>query len=824
MKFRPGPKASSTWSRRARARHIDHARTDAGSGFTLIEVTIAAIMLMIVLIPMGYLMDTIVGQAATQSETTAAHQVAESWVEQLANQPATNIGLGPQTQLTSTVGGINYGVTTELNWADTSGTSLCITGSQPQVLVARVVVTWNNGTSKVSDSTQFDPINQVIDPTQGFLALPIYGNGAADQFSRSYSQRVSAIPVLLTSSALAAPGYETVYPTTDGCVFVELPAGTYSVSLSTPSGYSTPFAGYPLQSTATASEIINAQQTTVDLNGLYFDEGDTVTNNTAPAVTTVEDGVTCGPGATACATGGESTGGATLFTGSGTNWQQVTVTGSPGAVRFDAEACTTATNCFAVGEGTTGPDIATYNPVADTASLVQTNLTGAVGSAFSGANVQSLTNVVCNAAACVVSGVDNNGEPVYMTYTVATSTWSPVTVLPQAQSITSIACSTLTCVAIGTTTAGTNASFIYTIASSTWAAPTQFDPTKVNSATGIACTSSTCLVVGAGLLGHPPVYLTYADGGAWSTASPITGLASGDSVGQMTCVASTCFALGTHAGNPVSLSFATGAWTTLAAFPSGIATVSSLTCPDAAHCYATANASTSGTVIEYASSAWSIVLPNAVAAPTYMSGLSCTSSTTCYIAGTAASGAPEIITDAAGTWTPDLFSASLHSAAGTLANIDVFPASQTPTVQLLPSSPKVFYPSETGYLFWADNYPDAQAAANMGVTSCSNSANNGWLTPVAMTPGGTVTVGPGLGLLDVQIVSPTNRAPVPGVVVTATRNSCTGDAAQTVTTNTDGIAVLAVPPGTYAVTTPLGGTGTVTASQLGTLTPSSVKN
>jgi len=51
------------------------------------------------------------------------------------------------------------------------------------VLVARVVVTWNNGTSKVSDSTQFDPINQVIDPTQGFLALPIYGNGAADQFS-----------------------------------------------------------------------------------------------------------------------------------------------------------------------------------------------------------------------------------------------------------------------------------------------------------------------------------------------------------------------------------------------------------------------------------------------------------------------------------------------------------------------------------------------------------------------------------------------------------------------------------------------------------------
>jgi len=81
---------------RARARHIDHARTDAGSGFTLIEVTIAAIMLMIVLIPMGYLMDTIVGQAATQSETTAAHQVAESWVEQLANQPATNIGLAPR--------------------------------------------------------------------------------------------------------------------------------------------------------------------------------------------------------------------------------------------------------------------------------------------------------------------------------------------------------------------------------------------------------------------------------------------------------------------------------------------------------------------------------------------------------------------------------------------------------------------------------------------------------------------------------------------------------------------------------------------------------
>jgi len=163
-----------------------------------------------------------------------------------------------------------------------------------------------------------------------------------------------------------------------------------------------------------------------------------VTNNTAPAVTTVEDGVTCGPGATACATGGESTGGASLSPVRGPTGSR---SRSP-ARRGGPLRCRGVHDGHQLlrgGEGTTGPDIATYNPVADTASLVQTNLTGAVGSAFSGANVQSLTNIVCNAAACVVSGVDNNGEPVYMTYTVATSTWSPVTVLPQAQSITSIA-------------------------------------------------------------------------------------------------------------------------------------------------------------------------------------------------------------------------------------------------------------------------------------------------------------------------------------------------------------------------------------------------
>jgi len=112
----------------ARARHIDHARTDAGSGFTLIEVTIAAIMLMIVLIPMGYLMDTIVGQAATQSETTlptrSPSRGSSSW---RTNRRRTSVSApdaadehGRRHQLRGH---------TELNWADTSGTSLCITGA-----------------------------------------------------------------------------------------------------------------------------------------------------------------------------------------------------------------------------------------------------------------------------------------------------------------------------------------------------------------------------------------------------------------------------------------------------------------------------------------------------------------------------------------------------------------------------------------------------------------------------------------------------------------------------------------------------------------------
>jgi len=167
----------------------------------------------------------------------AAHQVAESWSSSWrTNRRRTSVSApdaadehGRRHQLR---------VTTELNWADTSAP---VVHHREPAAGARgqVVVTWNNGTSKVSDSTS--STRSTRSSTHQDSSTAHLRQRAADQFSRC-TRTGECDPVLLTSSALGCPGTDRYRPPT--AVSSSNSRGTTRVAQH-PSGYSTPFAGYP---------------------------------------------------------------------------------------------------------------------------------------------------------------------------------------------------------------------------------------------------------------------------------------------------------------------------------------------------------------------------------------------------------------------------------------------------------------------------------------------------------------------------------------------------------------------------------------------------
>jgi len=328
----------------------------------------------------------------------------------------------------------------------------------------------------------------------------------------------------------------------------------------------------------------------------------------------------------------------------------------------------------------------------------------------------------------------------------------------------------------------------------------------------LACTATFCIAAGVKLSGLP-VYLVYSDAtGTWSGPTNFPGAIN--TVTQVICTTDQCFALGADAGgNPLFTSYPSGSWTAPVGFPAGIVSVSQMACPDDSDCFATGSAGGSSSVLGLSSGAWSTVLPANLAAPTYTSGIACSDKNDCYVAAVSSSGDPEVLVGTR-SWT-------LQSLPGIAANdatvsqVDLVPASGAPLVSEPVSPADLYYPNPTGYFLWA--------GGGSGAGSCAASPP-AWQTPVLVIPGGNTKASPPMGLLAVLVVTPTG-APVPGATITATRTSCSGEGnvwPAGLTTGADGVAVIAAPPGTYALNVSLGaqnGPGSVQVSQNGSLSP-----
>lgn len=450
----------------------------------------------------------------------------------------TGVSTSPTIEVTGVTGGTSGATLSSGNATQTPKPNLCTSGS-PSLLKLTVTVSWgpNADANNVQDSVILNyPPSGV--QTLGFIALQFSGDSAAtDAQGDLWSERVTAIPVTLSSSAL--PASLTLYPDQYGCAFAQVPPGNYTVAVAnatsgTPAGsnYGTP--SFVANATGTVTSNVWSPPTTEPQGGTPsipvsigavtrvdtsysanypgYDQG-AVVNFSYPSSSSVEDGVTCpGVGQLVCVTSGESgSSGAAEVTwlNSTTNaWSTATLPTLSGGnllTRLTSVSCTTNA-CIGVGYGTTGAVI--LHATTGSSPALSADTVPTAGSPASA--VTSLTNVFCltGVTDCVATGTNSTGQGVALAGSIGSAagsdTWTADTTPANLTSLSSLQCNNTSsgCVAVATTTTA-NAPVIVSgpAGGGTWAAGTLTGVT-VSALTQVVCpNTANCVAIGTGVIG-----------------------------------------------------------------------------------------------------------------------------------------------------------------------------------------------------------------------------------------------------------------------------------------------------------------------------------
>ncbi len=549
-------------------------------------------------------------------------------------------------------GNTTYTLLAKYSWetAQNSGAStqdLCSSGT-PQLLKLTVSVSWgpNADGNQIDDSVMLNyPPSGV--QTLGFIALQMSGDQTAydAQYpSHPWSTRVQSIPVTITPLSGGSNTTLHLYPDSYGCVFAQVPQGTYSVTAADPvSGYpSGTTYGSPLfvaNATGTVNALTHvwgqptslptgtAPTVSVSIGAVTrvasqyssqypgFDQGSNL-NLTYPSSTAVEDGVTC-PGVnqiTCVATGQVSGGTAAINWANGASWNSASA--PTGVTRVASVACAGTTACVGVGYGPSG------SVILHSSTSSGLNLSSdTVPAAALGAGA-SLNTVACpSASQCVAVGTSSTGSGIVLTGTIGTTTdsWTQDT-LAGTTSLSGLVCPTASgCAAIGTTASG-GPPVVATgpTGAGAWAVGTATGFT-ITGLTQLACPSTTsCVAIGTGQVGSgaagPIVITGTVTGGtglgttgstvAWTadalTSTTLTSLSQVVCPLPTKCLITGSGTSGTHTGalilygglgGPLSAEFPLDNGTT------PVTTLSQLTCPSAGTCYAVGYLTSSGTTV-----------------------------------------------------------------------------------------------------------------------------------------------------------------------------------------------------------------------------------
>jgi type II secretory pathway pseudopilin PulG len=253
-------------------------------GFGLVEVMLSLAVLLIVMVATSYLVDDVVKQAATNREKVAAAELAEQYLETMSNASLRTLqaDISRDVLLTATpvnVGGINYSVWSHLEWATTgSSPSLCSSGNPPEIIRATITVKWGVGIGahSLGETTIINPPYGTVVPGDGFLSVRI--EGASASRPPADTTNLINVPITITPSGGSASTYN---PDQNGCLYLQEPVGTYSVSLGSPSGGPTFIDWQENLAPSQSSESVSAAGLPTFVPFFYFDEAGTVSFTSA---------------------------------------------------------------------------------------------------------------------------------------------------------------------------------------------------------------------------------------------------------------------------------------------------------------------------------------------------------------------------------------------------------------------------------------------------------------------------------------------------------------------------------------------------------------
>ncbi len=293
-------------------RRIERHRAHSSAGFGLIEVVIALALLMLIVLPMSYLLGTVLQQTGDARASVAAGLIAEQQLEEAHSILSSSMtagtssvctppsGTGPVLPCTipqppQTVQGFHYHINLYFDWYVSGSTDVCTSGRVPQVVLAQVTVSWGPTLKSVSESSIVNLPYIATNPNDGFLAVQV------DNASGGGTQGVT---VTATSTS---PAYSTVGVTdSSGCAFLTIPSASspgYTVSLSPPA--SAAGATYVDQNNNPAPSKSNEAVAAQGITSISFDYDQAASINLQyPSVTGVADGITC-PTPTFCLASGQ---------------------------------------------------------------------------------------------------------------------------------------------------------------------------------------------------------------------------------------------------------------------------------------------------------------------------------------------------------------------------------------------------------------------------------------------------------------------------------------------------------------------------------------
>lgn len=650
----------------------------------MVDCIIAMVVLIVVLVPTSYLFTNVLANAAQARQRLTALSVAEQWIETLNNQgPPSDANGQPEvgttlSEGTTVLSGITYSVSATFKWTDATGGTpdFCSTTTSP-VLGLQVTVSWASNQS-ISDQAILNfPASGNL--TDGYLAVQVEGDPAGgppvDVSSTPWSTRVTHVPVQVSGSNLTSP--YSLTPGSNGCTFLALAPGTYSVQVG-PGPVTAPSVGAYVANYDEASSETQplANQSSITVTDaevtqvvFQYDEGSYV-GLAYPSSTAIADGMSCpnvGPliclavgqtptSASAPNTSPEADGIAETSSG----WS---VASFPSTLtEINGVGCTSSA-CIAVGYSGSGG-----------AAAISTNGTSWATSTLP-AGVSYLTNIVCPTSAttpaCLAIGEGTSSNGVLLTATISgsTATWTKDTI-PSTTSLTQIVCPSSSaqpvCYVMGNTSSGAT---IFSNSGSaspgtTWTSWTLQSGVTVTALTQVACESTTfCAAIGTaetGCTSHCSAagpQILQLSSGTWDAYTNSSGTTP-TSFSAIACAASSakCWATGQTSSSFIGLYLNSGTtWKADSGIPSGTTALTGLTCPGASSgCFSLYQTSSAAGVISLASgTAWSAAsLPSGAVS---LEQLVCPSSSACYAVGTSSSSA---IVDVlkSGTWSSATFS------------------------------------------------------------------------------------------------------------------------------------------------------------------------